>query len=263
MPKLFLDVLTPDSRALLVFFTKCSIPCLRHDLDMARNKNMTAEYRQVSPEMKCPVLRYGNIVIDDAIDIMKFFCVKAHQIDESHRIGDLYNLANQMEIRQINSTLEKYKRFCASVLGSTYNQLKIPLSPLTSNNVYLFTATEVEQMKVFLSLFEKEFLKKEHLANHTSVAFLIDPDILTIADIYIICDLANLRLLGIDLQRFPLVYTYISRYFSDSVFMSAHSQFLLFCETKANTTDQNFALKEVNKKLEERNNQRQEKRIAN
>lgn len=78
LPKLFIDVLTPDSRSLLIFFTKCNIPCLRHDLDMAKNKNMTSEYRQASPDMKCPVLKYGNIVIDDSVEIMKYFCIKAH-----------------------------------------------------------------------------------------------------------------------------------------------------------------------------------------
>jgi hypothetical protein len=125
--------------------------------------------------------------------------------------------------------------------------------------VYLFTALEVEQMKVYLSMFEKEFLKKEQSLNHTTVVYLIDPDILSIADIYIICDLANLKLLGIELQKYPLVYSYVSRYFSDPVFMSAHSQFLLFCETKANLTEQNFALAEINKKLEEKKNKDRDK----
>lgn len=85
------------------------------------------------------------------------------------------------------------------MLGATYRHLKVPLSPLTTNNVYLFTAIEVEQMKVYLSQFEKEFLKKEQQAGPTSLVYLVDPDILTIADIYIICDIANLKLLGIDL----------------------------------------------------------------
>lgn len=38
----------------------------------------------------------------------------------------------------------------------------------------------------------------------------------------------------------------------DPIFMSAHSQFLLFCETRANMREQNFVLQEANKKLEEK-----------
>ena len=117
---------------------------------------------------------------------------------------------------------------------------------------------EVENIKIFLAEFEKEFLKKELMANHTTVVYAIDPDILTIADIYIICDLANLKLLGIELQRYPLVYAYISRYFTDAIFMSAHSQFLLFCETKAHNIEKNFAFSEIQKRQEQQGKKKKE-----
>ena len=67
LPKVFLDILTPDSRALLIFFTKTGIPCIRHDIDIANSKNITEEYRKISPLMKCPVLKYGDLVIEDTI----------------------------------------------------------------------------------------------------------------------------------------------------------------------------------------------------
>ncbi len=76
-PKIFLDPLTPDSRALLIFFTKTAIPCARHNIDIANNTGMTPEYRQISPKMRCPVLKHGSVVIEETIQIMKYFCKKA------------------------------------------------------------------------------------------------------------------------------------------------------------------------------------------
>lgn len=76
-PKIYLDTLTPDSRALLIFFTKTRIPAIRCDIDLANNKNMTAEYRRISPNMKCPVLKHGHTVIEDTIQVMKYFTKKA------------------------------------------------------------------------------------------------------------------------------------------------------------------------------------------
>lgn len=108
-PKIFLDILTPDSRALLIFFTKTGIPAIRQDIDIGNNKNMTAEYRRISPNMKCPVLKHENVVIEDTIQIMKYFSKKAFQIEEGHRIKDLYNLKNRMEVIEIDFILEKYK----------------------------------------------------------------------------------------------------------------------------------------------------------
>ena len=95
---------------------------------------------------------------------------------------------------------------------------------------------------------EINFLHAEEAGVHKSVVYLIDPDILTIADIYLVCDLANLRLIGIKLEEFPLVYAYLQRYFNDPVFMNAHTKFLLYCETKGKNLELNFAHKETEKK---------------
>jgi len=60
-------------------------------------------------------------------------------------------------------------------------------------------------------------------------------------------------LIGIELEEFKLVYLYISRYFNDNVFMTAHTKFLLYCETRGNKLEKNFAYQENVKKKKKRN----------
>ncbi len=156
-----------------------------------------------------------------------------------------------MEIIEIDQVLVKYIRFCQEMLGKTYKRLKTPFSCLTPHKIYLFTLSEVEKVKVFLNQFEEYFLKQDiSSSGQKTIIYLVDPDIMTIADIYIICDLCNLRVLGIKLEDYKKVYGYIQRYFNNNVFMAAHTDFLLFCATRGENLEQNFGYNETQKKKE-------------
>ena len=156
-----------------------------------------------------------------------------------------------MEVQEIDTVLDNYKYFCESILGKTYAHLKTPFCCLTPHKVYLFTHSEIEQVKLFLSQFEKYFLHCDtsNSAGSKQEVYIIDPEILTIADLYIICDLSNLRVLGIELESYPIVYRYLQRYFNNVLFMTAHTDFLLYCETKIKNLDKNFGLMETDKKV--------------
>jgi glutathione S-transferase len=69
---------------------------------------MTAEYRRISPGMKCPVLKHDKIVIEDTLQIMRYFAKKAFQIEEGERLKNLYDLKNRMEVEEIDRVLLKY-----------------------------------------------------------------------------------------------------------------------------------------------------------
>lgn len=216
--KIYLDEQTAHSRALLIFFTKAKAKARRVNVDLKNNKGFTEEYTTAFPNKDIPGMRDGRLVITDTIEIMKHVCEKYLS-----PFCKLYPRINIMEIYEIEKLIRKYNFLVDARISKIYIKLKKPFSQFTASGLVHFTLEEISLVNVFLSEFDKFFVKEKN-----GNFFLVDKGIFTIIDILILCDIVQFTIFGIDLVNFKKISGWLKTCFKDEVVVRAHTKFLIW-----------------------------------